>query len=139
MPVRASYETRQRREISGYFREHPEKCATAEEVYAALGEAVGMATVYRAFARLCREGNLRRYAARDAGEAARYQWSDRDDNLLHIRCDVCGTLRHVGNEAAGEFAARLKSRYGFVLDAGQTMLYGRCERCEASRVKQTQP
>ena len=93
--------------------------------------------VYRAVARLCSEGLLRKYAAPGAGEAALYQFNPCGECHLHIRCLDCGTLTHLRCDVATDFTNHLRGRHGFVLDEGQTVLYGRCEQCEAKRARQT--
>ena len=136
--VRGSYDTRQKKEIAAYFRAHPGECVTVEQVYAALEAKVGMTTVYRAVSRLCGEGRLRRYAPPAAGEAALYQWNPCAQSHLHIRCVDCGSLEHLCCDVAQDFTTHLRGRHGFVLDEGQTVLYGRCARCEAKRLKKKQ-
>ncbi len=136
MAARGTYQTRQKEVIADYFRANPETCVTAEEVYAALGAQVGMTTVYRAVARLCEEGVLRKYTPQNAGEAALYQFNPCGESHMHIRCVDCGTLVHLHCDEVGAFTDHLRGRHGFVLDEGKTVLYGRCEQCEAKRARQ---
>ena len=133
MAERGKYQTRQQEEIAEYFRERPEDCVTAEAVYSALGAKVGMTTVYRAVSRLCEEGVLRRYAAKTAGEPSLYQFNPCRESHLHIRCVDCGVLEHLRCDVVKTFSDHLQQHHGFVLDEGQTMLYGRCSACEHRR------
>lgn len=136
MAERGKYQTKQKEVIADYFRERPEACLTAEEVYTALGADVGMTTVYRAVARLCDEGFLRRYAPQTTGDASLYQFNPCQDTHLHIRCVDCGKLAHLHCDVVHNFTAHLLGHHGFVLDECQTILYGRCENCEAKRTAQ---
>jgi len=136
--VRGKYQTKQKEAISAYFQERPEACLTAEAVYAALGTDVGMTTIYRAVARLCEDGILRRYAPQNAGEAALYQLNPCRESHLHIRCVDCGALQHLRCEVVRDFSSHLLGKHGFVLDEGQTILYGRCQACQA-KLEQTNP
>ncbi len=131
MGERGKYQTRQKEDIADFFRAHPEQCLTADAVYAALGANVGMTTVYRAVSRLCEEGFLRRYAPQGAGTAAMYQYNHCTGHM-HIRCVDCGTVAHLHCEEVDAFRGHLKQRHGFVLDECRTVLYGRCEQCEAT-------
>ena len=133
MAIRGKYQTKQKETIAAYFQERPDACLTAEAVYAALGMDVGMTTVYRAVARLCDEGFLRRYAPQTIGEAALYQLNPCKGGHMHIRCVDCGTLAHLHCDVVRDFAGHLLDHHGFVLDEGQTVLYGRCHQCQAKR------
>ncbi|HNW87128.1 MAG TPA: transcriptional repressor [Candidatus Limiplasma sp.] len=138
MAERGKYQTRQKEVIADYFRGRPDACMTAEEVYSALGADVGMTTVYRAVSRLCEENFLRRYAPQNAGDAALYQLNPCRESHLHIRCVDCGTLAHLRCDVVRDFTQHLLGHHGFVLDESQTVLYGRCEKCEANRQKQNE-
>ena len=133
MAERGKYQTRQQEDIAEYFRARPEDCVTAEAVYSALGAKVGMTTVYRAVSRLCEEGVLRRYAPKTAGEPSLYQFNPCRESHLHIRCVDCGVLEHLRCDVVKTFSDHLQQHHGFVLDEGQTMLYGRCAACEHKR------
>ena len=133
MGERGKYQTRQKEVIAEYFQKRPDICITAEAVYSELGAEVGMTTVYRAVARLCEEGVLRRYAPQNTGEASLYQLNPCHESHLHIRCVDCGALTHLHCDVAQDFSNHLLDHHGFVLDECQTVLYGRCEKCEAKR------
>ncbi len=133
MGERGKYQTKQKEVIADFFRARPDECLTAEAVYGALGADVGMTTVYRAVARLCEEGFLRRFMPRAAGDAALYQLNRCAEHHMHIRCVDCGTLAHLHCGEVEAFGAHLFEHHGFVLDECQTVLYGRCAQCEAAR------
>lgn len=130
MAGRGTYQTKQKEMVAEYFANRPDACVTAEDVYAALGADVGMTTVYRAVSRLCDEGFLRRYAPQGAGEASIYQLNPCQESHLHIRCVDCGKLAHLHCDVVHDFSEHLLGNHGFVLDEGQTVLYGHCEECE---------
>lgn len=130
MTERGKYQTKQKEMVAEYFANRPDACVTAEDVYTALGAGVGMTTVYRAVSRLCDEGFLRRYAPQVAGDASLYQLNPCQESHLHIRCVDCGKLAHLHCEVVHDFTRHLLGNHGFVLDEGQTILYGHCEECE---------
>ena len=139
MAERGQYQTKQKEVIAAYFRGKPDACTTAEDVYAALGADVGMTTVYRAVARLCDEGYLRRYVPQNVGDAAMYQLNPCRESHLHIRCMDCGEIAHLHCDVTKQFTQHLLGQHGFVLDEGLTILYGRCKRCEAKRTVESVP
>jgi len=133
MSQRGSYQTRQQEAIEGLFARRTNECMTAEEAHQALianGLDIGKTTVYRAIARLCQTGRLRKYAAPSSGEAARFQYNPCQESHLHIRCVHCGALAHLHCEEVEAFTQHLSCHHGFTLDEGQTILYGCCESCQ---------
>lgn len=140
MLERKRYKTKQQEAVLAFFQAGQERCFTAEEAYAHLGESgmdVGKTTVYRAITRLCEEGVLRRYTPAESGDAAFYQYNSCKDNHLHIRCRVCGELAHMDCEAVEGFCRHIASHHGFQLDEGQTVLVGLCGRCASLEGGQT--
>ncbi len=131
MGERGTYQTKQKEIIADYFRARPDECLTAEAVHNAVGADVGMTTVYRAVARLCEEGYLRRFAPRTPGDAALYRFNRSEEHHMHIRCVDCGTLAHLHCDEVEAFGGHLLKKHGFMLDECLTVLYGRCEKCAA--------
>lgn len=135
MSQRGTYQTRQQEAIEALFSARAEDCLTAEEAHQALmekGMDIGKTTVYRAITRLCQTGRLRKYIAHDSGGAARFQYNPCQESHLHIRCTQCGALAHLHCEEVDAFSRHLTHHHGFVLDEGQTILYGLCEGCQKS-------
>ncbi len=132
MLERGRYKTKQQEAILAFFEAGRDRCFTAEEAHAHLGESgmdVGKTTVYRAITRLCEEGVLRRYTPAESGDAACYQFNSCQDRHLHIRCRGCGELAHMDCEAVEGFCRHIASHHGFQLDEGQTVLVGLCQQC----------
>lgn len=134
MSQRGSYQTRQQEALEALFSKRTEECLTAEEAYQALiasGLDIGKTTVYRAIARLCQTGRLRKYVSHDSGGAARFQYNPCQESHLHIRCVHCGALAHLHCHEVEAFSQHLSCHHGFTLDEGQTILYGCCENCQS--------
>ena len=132
MSQRGAYQTRQQEAIEQLFSARPEECLTAEDAYHALRESgmeIGKTTVYRSITRLCQAGRLRRYVPHDSGTAAMFQFNPCQESHMHIRCIHCGALAHLHCEEVEAFSRHLTQHHGFVLDEGQTILYGSCEAC----------
>ena len=135
---RGAYQSRRQEAVAALFEQRPEECLTAEECWQALaqtGQDMGKTTVYRAVTRLCERGMLRRYAAHESGEAARYQFNPCRESHLHIRCVDCGALEHLHCEEVEALSEHLSLRHGFTLDEGQTILYGLCDKCRGEKRK----
>ncbi len=133
MSQRGVYQTKQQEAIEALFSKRPEECLTAEDAYYTLREdglEIGKTTVYRTITRLCRSGRLRRYVPHDSGQAALFQFNPCQESHMHIRCIHCGTLAHLHCEEVEAFSQHLSRHHGFMLDEGQTILYGCCERCQ---------
>lgn len=133
MSQRGVYQTKQQEAIEELFSARPEDCMTAEEAYHALHEQgfeIGKTTVYRTITRLCQSGRLRRYVPHDSGQAAMFQHNPCQESHLHIRCIHCGALAHLHCEEVDAFSQHLSRHHGFVLDEGQTILYGCCQSCQ---------
>lgn len=138
MATRGVYQTKQQEAVADLFKKQPEACLTAEDIYQILekrGLTIGRTTVYRAITRLCESGELRRYAPRESGEAARYQFNPCRQSHLHIRCVDCGALEHLHCDEVEAFKRHLGLHHGFTLDEGQTVLCGQCEACRLKNEK----
>lgn len=136
--TRGTYQTRQQDAVEAFFSSHEQECLSAEEAYQRLldgGCDIGKTTVYRVITRLFQAGRLRRYAAGERGEPARYQYNPCQESHLHIRCINCGTLEHLHCEEVEAFASHLTCHHGFTLDESQTILYGCCKNCQKQPLK----
>ena len=126
MPKR---DTAQRRAIQAAIAsvEHP--LTPADILDAAQREvpALGIATVYRALKELVLEGEV--VGVDLPGEATRYERAGKDHHH-HFHCRRCGTVF----EAEGCTAALNKLvPPGFVVEAHEVILYGRCAKCSRAR------
>jgi len=133
MSQRGAYQTKQQEAIEQLFSARPEECLTAEEAYHTLRESgmeIGKTTVYRSITRLCQNGRLRRYVPHDSGAAATFQFNPCSESHMHIRCIHCGALAHLHCDEVEAFSRHLTQHHGFVLDEGQTILYGCCQSCQ---------
>ncbi len=140
MQERGPYQTKQQKAVLAFFEAQQDLCFTAEEAYLhlqGLHLEVGKTTVYRAVARLCETGVLRRYVPAGSGDAACYQFNPCRDNHLHIRCSACGELAHMDCQEVTEFCRHIAIHHGFVLNEGQTVLVGFCQACADKQTDQS--
>ena len=109
---------------------HPPSCPSTEKMK---DSGVGVSTLYRRLAALCREGLLTRFRAAD-GEYV-YRSTGRADAecncLFHLKCTVCGCVSHLDCRHGQELIEHIGAEHGFRIDRCKTVLYGECARCAA--------
>ncbi len=132
--MQQTYQTRQRKIVLSFLREHATRCFTAKELKSALlsdGTPLGEATVYRTLDLLLQAGFVKRFE-QGAGRAATYQYADDNpacEHHLHFKCRECGTLYHLDCHHLQNFSRHLKDNHGFCVSQADTVLYGICKEC----------
>lgn len=106
---------------------------TAQEIADRLrdrGEAVGVASIYRALQLL---DELRLVRRVDVGEAvARYEPVSPDgEHHHHLLCEGCGEVRAFEDPELERAIERLSGRVEYAIDAHEVTLRGRCPACVA--------
>ncbi len=126
-----SYRTKQRDEILRFFMDHEDECYTAREVCRQVN--AGDATVFRTLGTLTEEGLLKRFTATGHQESAAYQYNACGTHCdhIHLKCSRCGILLHMDCTFMKEIEEHFRREHGFLLDCGQTVIYGLCESCAA--------
>lgn len=129
------YQTHQRSVLISFFEAHPDEAFTIDEIVRQIqaewgGDAPSRSTVYRTVADLERENLLQRSYLADRRSSA-YQYRNRlaCGSHLHVRCERCNALMHLGSEVSGAIADLLRSRANVSLDVGSTVLAGVCDKC----------
>ena len=127
-----AYKTKQRLIIEGFLKERAGEHLTADDIVFMLeqrGRPVGKATVYRCLERLMEQGMVKRYAFGE-GKSASYEYQEEaEKGRYHLKCCGCGELTHLECELLDRLPEHILEHHGFTLDAGQTVLMGRCEKC----------
>ena len=131
--MRGEYNTRQKRELLRFLKEHEWENFSLDEVVLRLrerGASVGRSTAYRYLEALAEQGSVRKYAGAqgvtqyqsvaDAGECSRH---------FHMLCKRCGTLQHVDCALMDALSRHIAEHHGFQLDARETTLVGVCAKC----------
>ena len=105
---------------------------SAQDLHAALrrqGEAVGLATVYRALQALVDSGEVDLVKA-DAGEAVYRLCSSQHHH--HLVCRRCGSTVEVTGPAVERWASKTAEDHGYA-DVSHTLeLFGTCPECQRS-------
>ena len=121
-------QTAQRAVIAAVIRDAGGPLSVAEILDRAKADlpALGVATVYRTVRLLEEAGDV--HAVSLPGEDARYEPADRGHHH-HFRCSRCGRVFDVPGCALAHLPAGLPA--GFVVEAHEITLYGRCASCAA--------
>ncbi len=107
---------------------------TAQDLHALLrqrGDAVGLATVYRALQALVDDGLVDVLRGAD-GEAA-YRRCSSPVHHHHLVCRSCGRTVEVADPPVERWAARVAAEHGFADVQHQLEVFGTCAACCASR------
>ncbi len=123
--------TRQRKAVRAVFADL-EGFHSAQAVHARLrdgGDAVGLATVYRAVQSLADDGELDSIRT-DSGEALYRRCSPQHHH--HLVCRGCGRTVEVDGPAVEQWADRVAGEHGFA-DISHTLeIFGTCAECRAA-------
>jgi Fur family ferric uptake transcriptional regulator len=128
--VPARRQTRQRTAVLTVLGEQ-DVFRTAQDLHALLrerGDAVGLATVYRALQALADDG-LVDVLRTDVGEAAYRRCSPVHHH--HLVCRSCGTTVEVADAPVERWAARVAAEHGFAEVEHQVEVFGTCRACTA--------
>ena len=126
-----NYDTKSRRMLLALFQETGDAALSTEEITEKMKDSgVGVSTLYRRLAALCREGLLTRFRAAD-GEYV-YRSTGRADAecncLFHLKCTVCACVSHLDCRHGQELIEHIGAEHGFRIDRCKTVLYGECAR-----------
>ncbi len=140
MRISGGYKTKQRESILECLRSNRDKHFTADDIVETLrtqGENVGRTTVYRYLDKLCDEGIVRKYVVADGGSACFQLCSENCREHFHLMCVKCGRLIHTECSYLSGVGEHVKSKHGFTVDPGRTVLYGMCAECAENGTDKT--
>ena len=123
--------TRQREAVRAVFADL-EGFHSAQEVHARLrdgGDAVGLATVYRAVQSLADDGELDSIRT-DSGEALYRRCSPQHHH--HLVCRGCGHTEDVDCVVGSAPCLQPSESRGFVLDEAEVVFWGLCPSCTST-------
>ena len=124
------YETKQRKQLTYFFEENPDRQFTVEELVDAI-KGVSVSTLYRNVNQMTQEGIVRRFQ-KNENRKFFYQYigGGECDGHLHLKCNKCGRILHADDEGARAIAAAVKSSFNFEVDQSATMMFGSCVLCK---------
>ena len=131
---KSTYTTKQGRAIIACLKENENEHLTAPQIaklFSVGTAAIGRATIFRQLDKMARQGIIRKYLL-DGNTGACYQYigdNCGDGDHLHLKCDVCGNVIHMDGKALPRMAKGILKGYNFEVDAGKTVIYGKCHTC----------
>jgi len=126
----AQRSTRQRRAVAAQL-EATDDFRSAQDIHEALrrdGEAVGLATVYRALQAMAEAGEVD--VLTQAGEAVYRRCSETHHH--HLVCRQCGKTIEVNGPAVERWTSSIAEKHGFSDVSHALELYGVCPDCHAT-------
>lgn len=107
---------------------------TAEQLFDTLktsGESVSRATVYRVLREMEECGRVKKYSLGEKNSSCYQYVGDNSDcgEHYHLMCESCGRLEHIESDEIKSFAESAKKTFGFEIDEGRTVFYGKCKDC----------
>lgn len=138
--MKNQYNTRQRSEIIKYMSENTENRITAKDIlryFSANHIHIGLTTIYRQLNKLIEEGVVRKYRiATDSSAYFEFARKNRDDpNSYRCICSSCGSISSLQCHEMPHMKEHIREKHGFFVDSFQTVLYGKCQRCEQKSEK----
>ena len=127
-----NYNTDGRRALIGFFSRNPDRQLSTEARCLSLhGNTEKKSSVYRHLSELCADRTLRKFRSEERNCAVyQYVGSGCDcGSHFHAKCLQCGAIHHLDCGDSVTFAAHLNREHGFLVDCGQSILYGICSAC----------
>ena len=123
--------TRQRAAVLDQLQSAAEP-VSAQDLYAAMGRTVGLATVYRTLQGLADAGQVDVFR-RESGEAAFRLCNPVHHH--HLMCEGCGRVEEIDACEVEPWAARVGRRRGFSVTGHQADVFGVCASCQTTRAR----
>lgn len=138
--MREEYTTKQRDAILNFLKENNAH-TTASDILFHLreqGYKISSATVYRTLEKFEAEGLVKKMVIGE-GTGACYQFTDSEGcaEHFHLKCIKCGRLIHLSCEFMHEMEKHIYDDHGFTVSSGRTVIYGVCQSCNGSPVKES--
>lgn len=133
--MRKEYTTKTRQLIIEYVKQNKSKQFSAAELYDYLQQQkveINLATIYRNLDRLQKEGVLMRYKYAD-NNSCLFQYTGESEQCwhhLHMKCQMCGGVIHLGNEFMEKIMNHLLKNTGFSIICKDSILTGICKNCK---------
>ena len=102
-------------------------CVGAQEIHAALGAQVGLASVYRVLDTLVEQSLVQRV---DVGDGVVRFEPVRADHHHHLVCDECGKVERFADPQLERAIHAVEEKSGYSVVAHDVVLRGACEECK---------
>jgi len=135
--MRGEYNTRQKREILAYLKQHDLEPYSVDDLVFVMqeqGEKIGRTTIYRHLESLAEQGRVHKY--QNAQGITQYQHLENSEacsSHFHMMCKNCGRLYHISCNLMSALSEHIYTDHNFKVDTRETMLIGVCGRCSAEQ------
>ena len=127
--LKRTYNTKSRRIIVDFFKNHPNDVYTSGQIISHFTGEVSAPTVYRLLKTLNDEGQLRSFCQNEK-DGNLYQYcSNVCGHHLHMTCLKCGEVYHMDCGFMNEISSHIKNEHSFELDNSKSVLFGICKKC----------
>ncbi len=127
-----NYRTEGKEKLVGFMSTHPDMHFTVDEICENIhGDLSARSSIYRNLSALCEDGHVRKFRA-EGERSFVYQYVGEGcgcENHFHLKCMVCGQLKHLECEISEEMRDHIMESHGFSIDCGRSILYGICCEC----------
>lgn len=132
----ATYKTEQKKALIDFLTKNSRRTFTIEEICREMEadpEYVlppGRSTVYRLIPKLIEDNVVKRFY-RGTSRKTVYQIVGGEDctGHMHLKCTTCGRIFHMSTGISQELSKKIAEWDDFMVDAGQTMIFGICKEC----------
>lgn len=127
------YETKPRKILRAFLESHPDEHYSVEDIARLLpAEApISTSSIYRNINDLVDEGLVSRSCAQGSRQLVyRFIGNEQCAQHIHLKCNQCGQLFHVEDDAVNQILASIQEKNGFSVDVKAAVLQGVCKNCE---------
>ena len=121
------YNTNHTKSIMEFFIDNKEKSFTAIDIVNYFNGKINKATIYRRLAKLEEDGIIKKSFNR-IDNIYEYQYSKDCHNHLHLLCNKCKKIEHLGCKDVDNFISHILNKHSFNIDLSTT-IYGLCKEC----------
>ncbi len=130
------YITAQRKLLLSFFQEHQDQQFSVEQIAEQLCRTedisinISISSIYRNISDMVAEGCLQRFPV-EGSRRFLYQYIGGSDcsRHLHLKCEKCGQIFHMDDQAMDSILAFAMSNNAFRINKQKTILYGSCRDC----------
>ena len=134
--TKKTYKTGGREALIEFLSRNPDRQFTADELFRAVNQegTGGRSSTYRHLTALCADATVQKFRNEEQNCSV-YQYIGKTCDCsthFHEKCTRCGAIRHLACDDSLRFVAHLLEKHGFLVDCGQSILYGVCDACRGA-------
>lgn len=123
-----TYNTKQKELIMNVIK-NIDREFTIKDIYNKLDEKIGLTTIYRFIEKLEDAHCINKYIGKDNVTYYEYLESCDKDNHFYLKCDNCGSLKHIDCDCIEDLTRHIRKDHNFKLNKEHIIINGICEVC----------